>query len=455
MTHALRGPILNPQRDGSVDYLPDGLICWDAAGRITYVGPDDGRPSEPSRGLILPPLLDCHIHIPQWPIRGHFCDGVGHCEGGRLLEGLNRNVFPVEARCAGAAHTADVVERFRVDTLHQGVVGGAAYMTVHADATHAALAALGPFWHVGMVLMNQNCPPYLRTDEANLDRDVDRLAGDFGRRFIVTDRFAVAVNSPLRKRAVALAERHGLRMQTHLNEQPAEKALVERTLYPEAESYTDVYRRDGLLGRSPILAHCIHMRPAEWDAVAAGGCVVAHCPTSNGLLGSGIMPLDEVLERGIPYAICTDVGASPTTSLLAEMAVFLWTHAGRSRRATPSEALYRTTLGAAEALGLDDQLGTFAIGRPASFIEADSNSAPARTADDVIAHRLLWMSGSAPATEAARAALAVGGVEDAGTLAAIEEGVRRATMQLSRSVRRVTIGGQHLWTDPPTFAELF
>src|SRR5204862_6011089 len=110
-------------------------------------------------------------------------------------------------------------------------------------------------------------------------------------------------------------------------------------------SYTDVYARDGLLDHDAILAHCVRMRDAEFDLLAAKrGCAIAHCPTSNTLLGSGIMPLDKVLARGIPYAICTDVGASPTTSLVNEMVQFLRVHRGRSAAATPREALFRATL---------------------------------------------------------------------------------------------------------------
>ena len=164
----------------------------------------------------------------------------------------------------------------------------------------------------------------------------------------MTDRFAVAVATPLRVRGCALAGRFGLRTQTHLNEQLGEKELVETKLYPQRRSYTDVYRGDGLLDHECILAHCIHMRPEEWQIVADAGSAIAHCPTSNVMLGSGVMSLDTVVERQIPYAIATDVGASPTVSMLAEMGRFLQVHAGGSIHATPSEALWRATLGPAE-----------------------------------------------------------------------------------------------------------
>jgi guanine deaminase len=296
---------------------------------------------------------------------------------GKLLNGLKRNVFPAEARCNDAATAERVVRGFLADTLRHGVVGGAAFMTPSAAATEVALSVLPEAWSVGLVLMNQNCPPNLCTDAPNVEADHERLAARFGRRLIVTDRFAVAVNSPLRRRGAALARRLGLRAQTHLNEQPAEKAYVETELYPNAGSYTDVYLKDGLLDHQCILAHCVHMRAGEWQVVRDTGSVVAHCPTSNLLLGSGVMPLDAVLDRGIPYAIATDVGASPTVSMLAEMARFLAVHAGRSTRATPAEALYRATLAPAEILGLDQQLGRLEAGRPMSFIEVAAADASA------------------------------------------------------------------------------
>jgi len=140
------------------------------------------------------------------------------------------------------------------------------------------------------------------------------------------------------KQGVALARKHGLRMQTHLDEQRAEKALIEDVLYPDAGSYTGVYARDGLLDCEPILAHCIHLRPEELDLIAATASSIAHCPVSNTMLGSGVMPLDVIRSAGIPHALCTDVGASPTTSLFCEMAQFLKVHAGSSLAATPEEA---------------------------------------------------------------------------------------------------------------------
>ncbi len=438
----LRGPILNPKFDGSVEFFPDAALQWDDRGRITYVGDYAALKTDdavnPSRGIILPPFLDCHIHIPQWPIRGLFCDGiVGDPPQGRLLAGLNRNVFPIEGKCSDEDHVKKTVAAFAADELEHGVVGGSAYMTVHAAATAAALRTLPKWWSVGLVLMNMNCPTYLRTDEQNLAADVQRLAEEFGRRMILTDRFAVAVDSPLRRRAVKLAEKFDLRMQTHLNEQSREKHLVEKDLYPDARSYSDVYRRDGLLDRQPILAHCVQMSEAEFDLVASRPAAIAHCPVSNTLLESGVMNLDRVMERRIPWALCTDVGASSTTSLLCEMLQFLKVHAGTSRFATPDEALYRTTLGAAQVLGLQDELGTFAVGRPASFIEVESHVAGSKTAHDAILHGLLDSNPQEIAAFSNR--------DDLDELRWITSDFQDSVDRLDKKVLRVTLGGRVVW----------
>ena len=463
--HAIRGPLLNPSSTAGVDYFPDGVLVGDDRGRIVAVGAWDEVATRlnldasavpRSRGLILPPLLDAHIHIPQHPIRGRFAENIGaDPPGGRLLASLEQNVFPAEGRCEGPAHARHVVADFATDTLANGVLGGAAYMTVHPRATRIALEQLPESWSVGLVLMNGRCPAYLRTNEPSLADDITALAHDFGRRLIVTDRFAVSVDTPLRKQGVALARQHGLRMQTHLDEQRAEKALIEEVLYPEAGSYTGVYARDGLLDCEPILAHCIHVRPEEVDLIAGSASSIAHCPVSNTLLGSGVMPLDVIRSAGIPHALCTDVGASPTTSLFCEMAQFLKVHAGSSSSATPEEALRLVTVAPARMLGVGDRIGTFAPGLEWSFIEVACEGPVPATAREAILSGLLgmseadldsWRSGDGPAAAAMRR-LRDEGLDWGHDLAVLDADVRATAARLEGRVRRVTRAGKVVW--PP------
>jgi guanine deaminase len=452
------GPILNPRADGSVEFIADGALSCDDRGMITYLGCAATRPpslaaSRPTRnsdGFILPPFLDAHIHIPQHPIRGHFMDGIDFDPPeGRLLAGLNRNVFPEEAKCESPEIAERVVRDFARDTLAQGVVGGAAYMTVHEDASEIALSRLHEFWSVGLVLMEMNCPKYLRTDPQQAEAQMRRLAERFGKRYIVTDRFAVAVGSELRRRAARLAWDLGLTTQTHLNEQVREKEFVEQTLYPQYESYADVYRQDGLLDVTAIVAHCVHVKPSEYEILAQQNAFVAHCPTSNSLLCSGIMPLDEILAHDIEYAICTDVGASPTTSMLAEMAQFLKVYAGRSKHATPSEALHRCTLAPALRLGVN--VGTLDVGAPMSFIEVEPFALDATSPDDAILRGVLGLTDAdlnAPPLRQALDELQAVRLDCGPHLDVLECGARDTAKRLENRVTRVTLDGTVLYNRP-------
>ena len=460
---AVRGPILIPRENGRVIYLLDGVIACDVSGVITFVGPHAQfvaqHPTAPqprtSEGVICPPFLDAHIHVPQHPIRGHFMDGVeANPDGGRLLAGLNRNVFPAEARFEDEAYARQVAHEFLRDTLSNGVVGGAAYATVHVAATRVALDVLPELWHVGMVLMNQNCPAYLRTNEAAMEQDTRDLHARFGKRVIVTDRFAVAVDSPLRRRAGRVAEEVGLRVQTHLNEQVREKKFVEETLYPGAGSYANVYERDGVLARDTMLAHCVHMRASEWDLLAARDAHVNHCPTSNTLLGSGILDLDALVAHQLSWSICTDVGASPTTSLLVEMAQFITVHRRFSGRATPSEALRRVTLEPAKMLHVADRVGRLEPGRPMSFVEISCGAPALRhgSVDDVILAALLDTSSDQidalvddPPCRRALELLRSSGLDLGPELKCLEDHVARTKQRLAGKVMRVTLLGKTVW----------
>jgi guanine deaminase len=214
--------------------------------------------------------------------------------------------------------------------------------------------------------MDQNCPPALAITPAEATTALDTLAREFGSRLIVTDRFAVACSSRLRQAGVAIAQKHGLETQTHLAEQLGELQTIAQ-LYPDAPHYTAVYDRDGLLSPGCIAAHCIHLSPPEWQLLAARKTRIAHCPVSNTLLGSGTMPLDTLYQHHLDYALCTDVGASPTTSLLAEAAHFLHVHQGKSKHATATTALWRATVGARRVGKIP--IGGLTVGEPFAALD--------------------------------------------------------------------------------------
>src|SRR5678815_72125 len=119
-------------------------------------------------------------------------------------------------------------------------------------------------------------------------------------------RLAVTCSEKLMRSAAELAERFDAYLQTHLAENREEIEKV-RNLHMSARDYTDVYEKCGLLTPKTMLGHCIHLSPREIDAIAAAQSSVAHCPTSNLFLGSGLLRLDELLNAGLAIGLGSDV----------------------------------------------------------------------------------------------------------------------------------------------------
>jgi guanine deaminase len=221
---------------------------------------------------------------------------------------------------------------------------------------------------IGDAVMEVNAPETLtRASIRDID-GLDPLARELGpRRYALTPRFALNCSAPLMAALGAYARANGHLVQTHLSESPEEIREV-RAAFPEAQDYTDVYDRAGLLGAHSVLGHCIHLSLREWRVLAARGAWVAHCPSSNEALDSGRMPLERVREHGIRWALASDVGAGPSHSMLHVMQRFLVQHRAAGVPLDAREALYRATLAGAECMGRAAEAGNFAPGKRADCV---------------------------------------------------------------------------------------
>jgi guanine deaminase len=180
----------------------------------------------------------------------------------------------------------------------------------------------------------------------------------------VTPRFAPTSSPEQLERAGALlAEDPSLHMQTHLSENTAELAWVAE-LFPEARDYTDVYARFGLLGPRSIFAHGIHLSHREWGALRDSGSCIAHCPTSNLFLGSGLFDLTGAVQRHeVGVALASDVGGGTHLSPLRTMGAAYQVAQLRGDSVSAARLLWSHTAGAARALRLDDELGNLDVGQ--------------------------------------------------------------------------------------------
>jgi guanine deaminase len=165
-------------------------------------------------------------------------------------------------------------------------------------------------------------------------------------------------------------------MQTHLSEQTDEIAWV-RGLYPEARDYLDTYEAHGLLGERGVYGHAIHLEPRERDRLAEVGAAVAHCPTSNTFIGSGLFDLMGLKGLGIPVGLATDTGGGSSFSMLHTMAAAYEVAQLRGAAVHPSQLLWLATEGSARALHLQGVVGRLAPGAEADLAVLDLASTPA------------------------------------------------------------------------------
>jgi guanine deaminase len=321
--------------------------------------------------VLVPGFVDTHVHYPQARVVGS--------AGAPLLEWLEGTVFPEEARFRDEAYARAVAAELTRRLAAAGTTTACLYSSSDERATHIlfeALAASGLRAVAGLTLMDQRCPAPLCVPRAEAIAACERLASawhghDGGRlAFAITPRFALSCSRALMEDAARLAERRGLLVQTHLAETPAECAAV-LAEHPIAADYLGVYERVGLIGPRTILAHAVHLSPAEWDRIAARGAAVAHCPDSNFFLGSGRMRLAEAEARGVRVGLGSDVAAGRSFDLRRAMAYAYDTALSVGHRVTAADLFALATIGGARALGLDARIGTLEPGKDADFLAID------------------------------------------------------------------------------------
>ena len=252
------------------------------------------------------------------------------------------------------------------------------FATVHkasAESLFAAADERGMRLVTGKVLMDRHAPDGLRDDVEQAERDcvelIDRWHGKGRLAYAVTVRFAPTSSPAQLAMAGRLGREHqGLYMQTHVAENRAEVAWV-RELFPEARSYLDVYARAGLLHERSVLAHGIWLDDDDRAAIRDAGAQIAHSPSSNLFLGSGLFDWQAAEAAGIHVSLASDVGAGTTLAMNRIMGEAYKVQALAGRRLTAWKALHAATLGAAEALGLADEIGSFEPGRMADVCAWD------------------------------------------------------------------------------------
>jgi guanine deaminase len=237
--------------------------------------------------------------------------------------------------------------------------------------------------------MDRHAPDGLRDDVEQAERDCEdliaRFHGQQRQAFAVTVRFAPTSTPEQLRMAGGLCQRHaGTYMQTHVAENRDEVRWVAE-LFPDARSYLDVYDRDGLLGSRAVLAHGIWLDDNDRAVLRERGAQIAHSPSSNLFLGSGLFDWAQAQRDGVHVSLASDVGGGTSLSMLRNMADAYKIQAMRGTRLTAWKALYTATRGAAIALGLSDEMGQIEPGQFADLAIWDWANGPVAEHRDAIA----------------------------------------------------------------------
>jgi guanine deaminase len=314
-------------------------------------------------GLLLPGLVDTHVHYPQMRAIGAL--------GMPLLEWLDRCALPEEAKLADVGYAREVAGEFVASLVDSGTTTALVFGSHFAPAVDVLFEKAterGLRVTCGLVVGDRLLRPELHTTAQRAydeGRELARRWHRHGRnRYAVTPRFSLSCTDELLAACAALGnDTAGSWFTSHINENRAEIAKVQELF---GCGYLDSYDRHGLVGPRSVFAHNVHPSDAELKLLAARGATVAHCPTSNAALGSGLFPLDRHLSFGVPVALGCDVGAGTGFCLFKEglQAYFLQQLRGpEGVPLTSAHLLHLATSAGAAGLGLRDQIGDLDVGR--------------------------------------------------------------------------------------------
>ena len=314
------------------EVLENGFIAVDGDGRVTGVAADlaslgceDAEVIDFGDKLLIPAMNDLHVHAPQYRNQGIAMDL-------ELLPWLQRYTFPEEMKYANTAYAERMYSRFVRDLWRFGTMRSCVFATIHTDSTRVLMrlfqeAGMGAL--VGKVAMNRNCPEGLTETVEEMVQGYEEVIEGQGRmdngsgmplvRPIVTPRFIPSCTPEMLCACGELAAKYHLPVQSHLSENKDEIAWVAE-LEPESTCYGDAYDRYGLFGQTPtVMAHCVWTEGTELELVKRRGVMVAHCPTSNFNVASGMAPIRAFLDEGVHVGLGSDISGGHDLSIFRMM----------------------------------------------------------------------------------------------------------------------------------------
>ena len=380
------GTVLTP--DGRVESA-DILIDTDAGiiEAITEPGAAGATTSlDASDAVIIPGLVNAHTHVAMALLRGHADDKELHAW-------LEEDIFPVEA-----TFTAGDVEAGAQLGMLEMIKGGTTTfcdMYFHEGAIADAAVESGLRCLLGHGILT------LGKDEAGIVDDLETASSFVSAYHGSADgRIAAAlmphavrtVDSATLTEVAAIATDLDVPIHLHCSETTGD---VEAVLERDGDRPAAVASAAGVFDRDAFIAHGVHLDEDDLDVLAATGTGIAHCPTANLKLASGIAPIADALDRGVPVGIGTDGPASNNDlDMLEEVrqAALLAKAEQQDASALPAPtAIELGTVGGASLLGFD--VGRIEVGAPADLAVIDLDAPKFTPRHDILSH-LVYVANS-------------------------------------------------------------
>lgn len=321
---------------------------------------------------VLPGFVQSHIHLCQTLFRG-WADDLA------LIDWLKHRVWPMEA-----AHTSESIRASAQLGIAEMIKGGTTCALTmetvnHTEDVFRVVEETGFRATVGKCMMDKGIemPDALREEtEASISESLSLLETWHGRangriRYCFAPRFAISCTRTLLESVSLLAKELGVMIHTHASENRTEIEMVERETGQRNVAYLASL---GIGGPNVLLAHCVHLDDNEIQMLSRAGTHVAHCPSSNLKLGSGIARVKEMLDRGVSVSFGAD--GAPCNNRLdmwTEMrTAALLQKAQHGAEALPAGRVLRlATMGGARALGLESEIGSLDVGKRADVMIVD------------------------------------------------------------------------------------
>jgi guanine deaminase len=386
MTKVIRGQTMSfgkshndvrHETKGAVVIGDDGTILWSGPlsllPRAFHTMPVDDY----GDNIVMAGFVDAHIHFPQLRILA--------APARDLLDWLTRYTFPEEARYSDPDYANARARVFLNYLFANGTTSALAFCSVHkacAEALFSEAQSRNMALITGKTMMDRNALPAVHDDATTGGRESEELYQAWhgrGRlRYAISPRFAVtSTEAQLRVAGELMKSYPDALMQTHISESAGEIAMV-KSLFPNERDYTAVYERFGLVNDRGVFAHGIHLSESECQRLHEAGATVAHCPTSNNFLGSGLMAMAHLRkkERPVSVALATDIGGGTTFSMLATLGETYKVQMLTGYKPSALELFRLATLGNAERLRMDHEIGSLDVGKFADIMVLDPNATP-------------------------------------------------------------------------------